>query len=70
MSGKCTKCGNKVIMTVYKGSVMKYLEVSKRISEKYDISKYTRDRIDILEMSMKSVFDNDKVKKCTLEDFF
>lgn len=70
ISGKCTKCGTSVIMTVYKGSVMKYLEISKGVSEKYGVNDYTRDRIDILEMSMKSVFDNDKVKKCTLQDFF
>lgn len=70
MTGKCTVCKTNVIMTVYKGSVMKYLEISKGIGEKYDVSEYIRDRIDILEMSMKSVFDNDKVKKTTLGDFF
>jgi DNA polymerase II large subunit len=70
ISGKCTMCGNGLNMTVYKGSVMKYLEVSKRISEKYNVDAYTKNRIEIIEMSMKSVFDNDKVKKCTLSDFF
>lgn len=70
ISEKCTKCGTKVIMTVYRGSVMKYLEISKEVSEKYDVNEYTKNRIAILEMSMKSVFDNDKVRKCTLQDFF
>ncbi|MFA6800231.1 MAG: DNA polymerase II large subunit, partial [Candidatus Methanomethylophilaceae archaeon] len=70
ITGKCYKCGNGLTMTVYKGSVMKYLEVSKRIGEEYGLDDYTRERIDILEMSMNSVFNNDKVKKCTLSDFF
>jgi len=29
-----------------------------------------RERIDILEMNMNSVFENDKIKKCKLSDFF
>ena len=48
----------------------KYLEISKTIGEKYGLDTYTRERIDILEMSMDSVFNNDKVKKCKLSDFF
>ncbi len=70
MTGKCRNCGNGLTMTVHKASVMKYLEISKTIGEKYDLDKYVRDRIDILDMSMKSVFENDKVKKCKLTDFF
>lgn len=70
ISGKCRKCGNGLNMTVYKGSVMKYLEVSKRISQQYNVDAYTKNRIEIIEMGMKSVFENDKVKKCTLSDFF
>ncbi|MGI6472172.1 MAG: DNA polymerase II large subunit [Candidatus Methanomethylophilaceae archaeon] len=70
ITGRCTKCDTPVIMTVYKGSVMKYLEISKEVSENYNVNDYTKNRIELLEMSMKSVFDNDKVKKCTLQDFF
>jgi len=50
--------------------VKKYLEVSKAVGEKYGLSEYTRQRIDVLEMSMDSLFNNDKVKKCKLSDFF
>ena len=69
VSGKCV-CGNALILTVHEASVKKYLEVSKEIGEKYELSEYTKQRISILEMSIESLFSNDKVKKCKLSDFF
>ncbi len=70
LSGKCNKCGNALTLTVHEASVKKYLEISKTIGEKYGLDTYTRERVEILEMSMDSVFNNDKVKKCKLSDFF
>ena len=69
LSGMC-KCGNQLTLTVHEASVKKYLEVSKEVSEKYELDDYTIERIMILEMSMNSVFNNDKVKKCKLSDFY
>ena len=70
LAGKCTKCGNSLTLTVHEASVKKYLEISKKIGEKYGLDDYTKERVEILEMSMDSVFNNDKVKKCKLSDFF
>jgi DNA polymerase II large subunit len=64
------KCGNQLVLTVHEASVKKYLEVSKEISDKYELDDYTKERIMILEMSMNSVFNNDKIKKCKLSDFY
>ncbi|MCL2712590.1 MAG: DNA polymerase II large subunit, partial [Methanomassiliicoccaceae archaeon] len=71
LSGKC-KCGSggNLVLTVYEASVKKYLDVSKEMGEKYGLSEYTKQRISILEMSMGSLFNNDKVKVCKLSDFF
>ncbi|MDR2866340.1 MAG: DNA polymerase II large subunit [Methanomassiliicoccaceae archaeon] len=69
LSGRC-KCGNNLVLTVHEASVKKYLDVSKDMGEKYGLSEYTRQRIDVLQMSMDSLFNNDKVKKCKLSDFF
>lgn len=68
LSGRCS-CGNTLILTVHEASVKKYLEVSKRMGEKYGLSDYTQQRIEVLEMSMNSLFNNDKIKKCKLSDF-
>jgi len=69
LSGVC-RCGNGLTLTVHEASVKKYLEVSKHVGEKYGLSEYTKQRIAVLEMSMTSLFDNDKIKKCKLSDFF
>ncbi len=70
LRGICTNCGNNLTLTVHEAGVRKYLEVSKEIGEKYDLDEYTRDRIDLLEMYMDSLFNNDKVRKCKLSDFY
>ena len=70
LTGCCTKCGNKLNLTVHEKSVRKYLEVSKDISDKYNLPEYTKERIMTLEMGMDSLFNNDKVRKCKLTDFF
>ena len=70
ISGLCYKCNNPLNLTVHEASVKKYLEISKNIGEKYGLDSYTRERIEIIEMNMNSVFNNDKVKKCKLSDFF
>ena len=70
LTGCCTKCGNKLNLTVHEKSVRKYLEVSKDISDKYNLPEYTKERIMTLEMGMDSLFNNDKVRKCKITDFF
>ncbi|MEE9152102.1 MAG: DNA polymerase II large subunit, partial [Thermoplasmata archaeon] len=69
LSGKCTGCGGNLTLTVHEGSVKKYLKVSKEIMESYDISNYTRQRIRLMDGAIASLFENEKVKECKLEDF-
>ena len=68
-NGKQNICGGNLTLTVHEGSVKKYLQSTKSISEKFDIPEYTRQRITLIEKSINSLFENDKVKKCKLEDF-
>ena len=69
-NGVCTKCGHELNLTVHEASVRKYLEVSKDVCEKYDLDNYTKERIGIIEASMDSLFNNDKIRKTKLTDFF
>ncbi len=62
-------CGNKLILTVHPASVRKYLVMSKDIARDFDISIYTIQRIENMEKSICSLFQNEKVKDCTLFDF-
>ena len=66
--GRCY-CGNSLTLTVHEKSVKKYLEIAKEISERFDLDAYTQQRIAIVEESMNSLFQSDKIKKCKLTDF-
>lgn len=55
LSGHCY-CGNKLNLTVYEASVKKYLEVTSRIGQDYGVSEYTRQRIQLIERSITSIF--------------
>jgi len=63
------ECGGDLTLTVHEGGVKKYLDITKKVSKKYKVSKYTQQRILLTEKAISSLFDNDRLKKCTLEDF-
>ncbi|MBI0584355.1 MAG: DNA polymerase II large subunit [Methanomassiliicoccus sp.] len=68
LRGRCY-CGNNLTLTVHEKSVKKYLEITKEISEKFELDAYTQQRIAIVEESMNSLFQSDKIKRCKLTDF-
>jgi DNA polymerase II large subunit len=69
LGGACIKCGGKLILTVFKGGVEKYLQVSTRLAEKYNVSEYTKQRLMLIERDIKSTFESDAVKQMRLADF-
>ena len=69
LRGVCTKCGGNLTLTVHERSIKKYLEISKMLTEKYDLPDYARQRIKLVEKSIESLFTNDKVKVTKLSDF-
>ncbi len=69
LSGVCRKCGGKLILTVHKGSVQKYLGITKEMIERYELEDYLRQRIDILERSIDSVFEEEPESQVSLVDF-
>ncbi|MFQ5815356.1 MAG: DNA polymerase II large subunit [Candidatus Hydrothermarchaeaceae archaeon] len=69
LSGKCRRCGGKLMLTVSKGGVEKYLDVTKNLIEKYALDDYLRQRVQILEASIASVFVDEGAKQVPLSDF-
>jgi len=69
LTGTCPKCGGRVILTVHEGAVKKYLEVSQRVAEEYDVSSYTKQRIELVGYDISSLFENDRSKQMDLSDF-
>ncbi len=70
LRGKCLACGGNLTLTVHESSVKKYLEISKRISQRFNVSNYLRQRIDLIEDAITSLFTNDKTQDLKLDDFF
>ena len=69
LTGLCPKCGGRVILTVHEGAVKKYLEVSRKVAYDYNVSSYTKQRIELLGLDMKSLFENDRSKQTGLLEF-
>ena len=69
LSGKCMKCGGKLLLTVYKGGIAKYLKLSQRMADKYHLSDYIKQRLSMLESDLDIIFTSDKIKQHSLADF-
>jgi DNA polymerase II large subunit len=69
LAGKCTRCGGNIIPTVHEGSVKKYLEMSRQMCEKYQVSDYTRQRVMVLDRAIESTFGQEKSQQMGLADF-
>lgn len=66
ISGRCKKCGGKLLLTVHEASIKKYLEFIHSIAEKYEIDKYMSQRIKLVNDSLKSMFNSRNEKQLKL----
>jgi DNA polymerase II large subunit len=69
LSGDCRECGGRVNLTVHEGSVNKYMDTAIQVAEEFDCRPYTKQRLEVLEKSLESVFQNDHNKPSRLDDF-
>jgi DNA polymerase II large subunit len=67
--GKCRKCGGNVILTIAQGSVKKYLHLAKDMIQQYHLSHYLKQRIDLVEEEIDSVFKPEKTTQKSLFEF-
>ena len=68
LTGECT-CGGNLILSISKGSVVKYLEISKELAGRYPIDPYLVQRIQLLESGINSLFESDRSKQSSLDVF-
>ncbi|NHN46143.1 DNA polymerase II large subunit [Halostella sp. JP-L12] len=69
LSGDCRECGGDVTLTVHEGSVNKYMDTAIQVAEEYGTRDYTKQRLEVLEKSLESIFVNDKNKQTGIADF-
>ena len=62
-------CGNKLIQTITRPSIEKYLKLAKRLVEKYEVGPYLRGRIYTLSDEIDLVFGKRKGDQLLLTDY-
>lgn len=69
LSGACRRCNGNLILTVPRGTVDKYLEITKELASRYPLTTYTRQRIEIIQQAIDSLFQDDTKKQTSLSQF-
>jgi DNA polymerase II large subunit len=69
LSGVCNRCGGKLVLTVTRGGVEKYLQVAMRVADDYHVSEYTKQRLGLAQDDIKSMFESDARRQLSLSDF-
>jgi len=70
MIGKCTKCQGKIIFTISEGSVVKYLEPSISLANKYNVSAYLKQTLELTKRRIEDNFGKEKEKQEGLGKWF
>lgn len=63
LKGSCPRCGGKLSLTVYRGSVEKYLTVAQDLVKRYNLGKYHEQRLLLLHEEINSLFNDQEEKK-------
>ena len=70
LSGKCTKDGGKLLLTISKGGIEKYLEMAIALAERYDLDPYIRQRLYLVKDEIKSIFLSTEIDIAATEGQF
>jgi len=63
LSGICQRCGGELSLTVYRGSIEKYLEVAMDLVKRYDLGIFYEQRLHLFHNEIESLFQEEKVDK-------
>ena len=54
--GICTRCGGKIVLTISKGSIEKYLSMAMGLADRYDLEPYMKQRLYLIKDEIENVF--------------
>jgi DNA polymerase II large subunit len=69
LSGKCNACGGKLLLTISKGGITKYLDHADRLIERYHLPVYMKQRMELFRKDIASIFTEEPEKQKGLADF-
>jgi DNA polymerase II large subunit len=70
LSGKCTKCGGKILFTISEGSIVKYLEPALSLAEHYNLPAYLKQSLELTKRRVEGIFGKEKEKQEALNRWF
>ncbi len=70
LTGRCTKCGGKIIFTIAEGSILKYMQPALDLARKYGVSAYLLESLELTEMYIQSIFGREKEKQESIGKWF
>lgn len=70
LTGVCSKCGGKIIFTVNEGGIKKYLEPALNLAEKYHLSNYLKQNLQIIKDNIDSIFGKELEKQKSIAEYF
>ncbi len=57
LAGKCLRCGGRILLTISKAGIEKYLSMAIRLAERYDVEAYTRQVLSLIKREIEGQFD-------------
>ncbi len=70
LSGKCVKCGGKIIFTIHEGGIKKYLDPALDLAKRYNLSHYLQQNLGLIKGYIDSIFGKELEKQEKLEAWF
>jgi DNA polymerase II large subunit len=70
LTGVCQKCGGKIIFTINEGGIRKYLEPALELAEKYNLSNYIKQNLQIVKENIDSIFGKEIEKQESIDKWF
>jgi len=67
--GKCRKCSGKLLLTISKGGIEKYLKLSQVMAERFHLPEYLKQRLLLIEKEIASIFNDEQVKQFKLAEY-
>lgn len=56
LRGKCTRDGGKLLLTISKGGIEKYLNTAIRLADRYNLDNYTKQRLELIREEIDNLF--------------
>lgn len=70
LQGRCAKCSSRLVFTVSEGTIVKYLEPSISLAEKYSVSVYLRQTLELTRRRIDEMFGKEKERQSGLGKWF